>query len=235
MLELLLKHVHPKWISMFNDPIADGITMMDLLEKAVKDVIATGHKSCPDSPDKILKAFSGDPDDLRCVLLSQDPYPQPGVSLGYAFANLGDRWQPSLQILVRELEKEYELSDLAQRFDGSLKHWVDQGVLLLNASLSCEQWKPNTHKDIWKPFMEQVIEKLNYFKVTREPMNSLVFVMLGKEAQSFTSHIMKDWHYIIHRYHPAVETYGDLKFEGFYKEVNKYLSDSGQELINWIE
>jgi len=50
-----------------------------------------------------------------------------------------------LNILVRELEQEYQLNDLATTFDGTLKPWVDQGVILLNASLTCEQWKPNSH------------------------------------------------------------------------------------------
>lgn len=235
MLDKLLKYVHPEWIKIFNEPTSTDLTLMDLLEQAVKDVIATGVKSCPDSADKILKAFSIHPNDVKCLVLGQDCYPQPGVATGIAFSCLGEKWQPSLQILVRELEKEYDTSDLAQRFDGSLQHWVNQGVLLLNASLSCEQWKPNTHKEIWKPFMTEVINNLNYLKVTRESMNSLVFVLLGKEAQSFTPLIQKEWHYIIHRYHPAAETRGDYKFEGFYKEVNKYLMESGQQAINWIE
>ena len=235
MLEKLLKFVHPEWIKIFNEPTSTDATLIDLLEIAVKEVIATGVKSCPDSADKILKAFNVDPNDVKCLVMGQDPYMQPGISTGYAFANLGDKWQPSLQIIVRELEKEYQLSDLAQRFDGSLQHWVNQGILLLNASLSCEQWKPNSHKEIWKPFMTELINKLNYLKVTRESMSSLVFVMLGKEAQSFTPIIQKEWHYIIYRYHPAVETHGDLKFTGFYQEVNKYLAESGQELINWVE
>jgi len=138
-----------------------------------------------------------------------------------------------LNILVRELEQEYQLNDLATTFDGTLKPWVDQGVILLNASLTCEQWKPNSHFTIWNPFMTELFKIFNEFKITRESQNSLVFVFLGKTAQGYSTLIQDNLHFKINRNHPAAETHGTAKFEGFYTEVNRCLTESNQQEIVW--
>ena len=138
-----------------------------------------------------------------------------------------------MQILIRELEKEYGLSDLAQTFDTTLKHWIDQGVLLLNSSLSCDEYRPGTHTEYWKEFMEELIIMLNDLFISREETKPIVFVLLGKQAQLFNRCIKTQWNFLIQRCHPAAETHGDHKFVGFFKEVNKCLVESGQTEILW--
>lgn len=228
--KMCLESVHPKWLVLLNTPYKDKL-LIDVLDSTIQAVVTTGHKLSPDHPHKVLKSLSQDPEKVKVLILGQDPYPQPGIATGIAFACEGEL-QPSLNIMLRELRNEYNDQDIP--FDSSLKNWTEQGVLLLNSSLSCEQFKPGGHFKLWEPFMSGLMKILNDFKVTREPMTSLVFVFLGKQAQLFQNEINEHWHFKINRFHPAAETYGGNKFTGFYKEVNKRLLECGHSEINWL-
>lgn len=162
------------------------------------------------------------------------PYPEPGIATGLAFAVSGESSRPSLNILLRELWAEYSDGFSDDTFDSSLEQWEKQGVLLLNSSLSCEQFKPGSHSKIWEPFIAGLIRILNEFKITRTEMTSLVFVFLGSQAKLFQNEVSEKLHYKIMRYHPVAETYGGNKFTGFYKEVNELLEQSNQSIINWL-
>lgn len=161
------------------------------------------------------------------------PYPAPGIATGLAFACEG-KFQPSLEVLFRELQTEYPITNEGVDFDGTLETWEEQGVLLLNSSLSCEQFKSGSHSKIWEPFIAGLIRILNDFKITRTEMTSLVFVFLGAQAKLFQNEVSEKLHYKIMRHHPVAESYGSNKFTGFYKEVNKCLEESNQSIINWI-
>jgi len=227
---LAIKDIHPKWKHLLNSPTKSGKTLIELLDDTLTAVIATKAKLCPDSPGKILRCLHLDPDLIKCVIVGQEPYPQPGIATGLAFG-CNDTIQPSLNIILRELIKEYPFMD--DTFDISLEQWEKQGVLLLNSSLSCEQFKPGSHSKLWEPFMTGLFEILDDFKLTRESTNSLVFVFLGKQAQLFEALVSEAFHYKIMRYHPAAETHGSCRFEGFFGEVNKCLIQSNQETIGW--
>jgi uracil-DNA glycosylase len=232
---LALEGIHPKWKHLLNSPTKSGKTLVEVLDDTLSKIIKTGGKLCPDHPHKILRCLRLDPDLIKVVIIGQDPYPQPGVATGLAFAiKEGNPSQPSLNILLREMWEEYNCPGGDDTFDGSLEQWESQGVLLLNSSLSCEQFKPGSHAKVWEEFIEGLLMILNDFKITRKEMTSLVFVFLGKQAQLFDSEISEKLHYKLSRYHPVAEIHGSNKFTGFYKEVNKCLEESGQKQINWI-
>ncbi len=236
--ELVIKDIHPEWKKLLNTlSIDDFNQIIDVLDQCLAKVLVHRQqystKLCPDKPELILRCLRMNPDDIKCVILGQDPYPQFGIATGLSFG-CKDGKQPSMQIMVRELEKEFNTSDLAQRFDPTLESWEKEGVLLLNTSLSCDEGKPKSHTDFWKPFMLELIRLLNNLKATRESMNSIVFVLLGSQAKCYKSCINSNWHYVIERNHPAAETHGSAAYEGFAKEVNKYLIESGQTKIQWI-
>jgi len=232
--QLALSVIHPEWLKYFQTLLADK-SLVDLLDETIIKVIASGHKLCPDHPTKVLKCFAEDPNNIKVVICGQDPYPQPRIATGYAFA-CEDKFQPSLNIMVRELAQ--ECGDLSlgidTPFDGTLKHWIDQGVMLLNTSLSTQEFNAGAHAELWRDFMNTLFWMLNDMKLSRESMNSIVFVFLGKQAQSYASNISELLHFKIMRNHPAAETHGSVKFVGFFNEVNKYLEESGQDKINWI-
>jgi uracil-DNA glycosylase len=228
---LAVQNIHPKWKVLLNLPLMSGKTPMTILDETITKIVDLKVKLCPDTPDKILRCLQLDPDLIKVILLAQDPYPQPGIATGLAFACEG-LFQPSLNIIYKSLQEEFQEPELG--FEGNLLQWESQGVLLLNSSLSCEQFKSGSHTKLWEDFIESLLYVLNDFKLSRKAMTSLVFVFLGKQAQLFESEISDKLHYKIMRYHPAAETYGGNKFVGFYKEVNKYLVESGQDEIKWV-
>jgi uracil-DNA glycosylase len=233
--ELAIQNIHPKWKVLLNLPLMSGKTPMDILDETITKIVELKVKLCPDTPDKILRCLQLDPDLIKVVILNDNPYPTPGMATGLALGidSKQETVPPSLNVLHRELIKEYDL-DPECLFDSTLQSWEEEGILLLNSGLSCEQFKPGSHAKLWEEFIESLLYILNDFKLGRKAMTSLVFVFLGKQAQLFESEISERLHYKIMRYHPAAETYGGNKFTGFFKEVNKYLEESGQQQINWI-
>lgn len=230
--ELMIKNIHPKWKVLLNTLTKTGESLMDILDRTVVTILETKGKSCPDHPDKVLRCLRLDPDLIKVIVCGQEPYPQPKVATGLAFACENDI-QPSLRILLRELWTEYT-DGVSDEFQSNLEQWESQGVLLLNSSLSCEQFKPGSHTKIWEEFMSGLFNILNEFKITRSEMTSLVFVFLGAQAKLYQTEVSEKLHYKIMRHHPVAEVHGSSKFEGFYKEVNKCLEESGQTKINWI-
>lgn len=226
--QIVLSQIHPEWVRLFNSLQTN---ILDILDETIINVIKTGHKLCPDNPDKILKCLSLSPEDVSAILVLQDPYPQPGISTGYAAAVIGDKFQPSLNIMIRELGN--ELNQEIIGFDGTLKHWVDQGIILLNSSLTCEQWKAGSHSIIWQPFMTELMKLLNDLVHMRVSQKPIIFVFLGKQAQSY-SDLITEPNYKIFRNHPASEVYGSAKFTGFYNEVNNILASNKQNQIEWM-
>ena len=231
--KLAIENIHPKWKVLLNTPASTGETLIEILDKTITSIIDLGVKLSPNHPDKILRCLRLDPDLIKVVVLLQDPYPQPDVATGLAAGvRLGEKIQPTLSILMRELGLEYD-SEL-EDFDTTLESWEEQGVLMLNSSLSCEVFKPGTHTKLWEPFVRELIKVLNDFKITRTTMTSIVFVFLGAQAQLYSNLVSEKLHYKILRYHPAAETHGSNKFVGFYKEVNVNLIESGQTEIKWL-
>lgn len=231
---LTLKSIHPEWLKLLNTELSSQKKLIDVLDETLTKIINLKVKLCPDDPGKILRCLRLNPNLIKVVILNDYPYPQPNVSTGLAFAvKYGDTRQPSLNMLIRELQLEYPDCD-TELFDTTLTQWEEQGVLLLNSSLSCEQFKLGSHAKLWEEFTIGILEVLNDFKITRKEMISLVFVFLGGQAQLFESEISDKLHYKIMRYHPTSETDGRNKFTGFFKEVNQLLEESGQTEIQWI-
>jgi len=229
--ELAIAGIHPKWKVLLNTPANETESLIDVLDRTIVSVIGKGGTLCPDTPDKILRCLRLDPDLIKVVILNDDVYPQPGVATGLALA-CESKFQPSLNMLLRELLLEYEVTD--DIFDGSLHQWEEQGILLLNSSLSCEAFKLGSHSKLWEDFMVSLITVLNDFKLSRTAMTSLVFVFLGAQASLYSNLVNEKLHYKISRYHPTTESYGPNKFTGFFREVNAYLLESGQTEINWV-
>ncbi len=234
LINTVLSSVHPKWIPLLNTPY-NGRLLTEILDETLNKIIATGTKLCPDDPTKILKCLSGDPDLIKVVLVGQEPYPQPGIATGYSFACTG-KPQPSLEIIMREMADELGIFDWNDfNFNTDLQQWVDQGVVLLNVALSCEEWKPKTHIELWKEFMSGLIKVLNDFKITQPRSQSLVFVFIGKVAQEYSDLVLEPWHYKINCNHPAAEKHGSVKFTGWFNQTNSLLKEAGLEKIEWAE
>jgi uracil-DNA glycosylase len=122
--------------------------------------------------------------DLKVVILGQDPYHTPGVADGLAFSSgKKDYLPPSLRNIIKEIGLEYKIDNPNSYFkDGnySLKHWAEQGVLLLNTALTVEESTPSLHIELWKPFIEYTINSISINK-TEQP----IYLLWGAHAAKY--------------------------------------------------
>lgn len=134
--------------------------------------------------------------DTKVVILGQDPYYNYGQAQGLSFSvNKGVKLPPSLRNIYKEMETDLGIKPAST---GSLISWAKQGVLLLNASLTVEEKKPNSHKSIgWQIFTDKIISSLN------ERQEPLVFILWGNFAKSKKSLITSQRHLIIESAHPS--------------------------------
>lgn len=166
-------------------------------------------------------------DNVKVVILGQDPYHGPNQAEGLSFSVSNEVLKPpSLQNIFKELE-----SDLGISFpkSNSLKPWAKQGVLLLNAVLTVEEHKPTSHKDKgWETFTDDIIKILNN---KQEP---IVFILWGAYARNKKSLITNSRHLIIESAHPSPFSarngfFGSKPFS----RTNKFLRENNLKEIDW--
>jgi len=165
--------------------------------------------------------------DVAVVILGQDPYHGPNQAHGLSFSvKPGIKPPPSLANIYKELKDDV---NCYIPNNGYLKKWADQGVLLLNNVLTVIEGQPNSHKNIgWQYLTDRVISLLN------ERTEPIVFILWGSNAQSKTSLITNENHYIIKSVHPSPlsASRGFFKSKPFSK-TNTILTSLGKEPINW--
>lgn len=166
-------------------------------------------------------------DDVKVVILGQDPYHGPNQAEGLSFSVSNTVLKPpSLKNIFKELE-----SDLGIHFpeSNSLKPWAKEGVLLLNAVLTVEEHMPTSHKDKgWEAFTDNVIKILNQ---KEEPV---VFILWGSYARNKKDLITNPNHLIIESPHPSPFSartgfFGSKPFS----KTNEFLKSKGLKEINW--
>jgi len=166
-----------------------------------------------------------DYDDVKAVVLGQDPYHGEGEAHGLCFSvKDGIRKPPSLLNIIKELNSDLNIN----RIDSDLTDWAKQGVLLLNSIMSVEKDKPLSHKDKgWEMFTDAVIKSLNERK---EPV---IFILWGSYARSKKEYITNK-HYIIESVHPSPLS-ANRGFFGSkpFSQVNNILGKNDKEKINW--
>lgn len=177
----------------------------------------------------IFKAFELTPvDQVKVVILGQDPYHGPNQANGLAFSvNEGVPLPPSLQNIYKEIE-----SDLGVKVErkGNLEKWAKQGVLLLNATLTVRAHTAGSHQNKgWELFTDAVI------KVLSEQKSNLVFILWGAYAQKKGQIIDKDKHMIIKSAHPSpLSAYNGFFGSKPFSKANDYLISKKMQKIRWI-
>lgn len=166
-------------------------------------------------------------EDVKAVILGQDPYHQPGQAHGLCFSvQKGVQIPPSLVNIYKELESDLGIKPASH---GNLESWAKNGVLLLNTVLTVRQNQANSHKGKgWEIFTDRVIELLNQRK---QPM---VFILWGNNAKAKEKLITNPNHLIIKSAHPSPLSahYG---FWGgrYFSRTNEFLESTGQEPVDW--
>jgi uracil-DNA glycosylase len=178
----------------------------------------------------IFRAFEECPyDKLKVVVLGQDPYPGAEIADGIAFScSLKGKPEASLRYMLKEVEDTvYPLEGYTWNPD--LKHWSNQGVLLLNTAFTTTMGKVGQHYILWQPFLSFLLDILTF----QNP--GLVYVFLGKKSQEWAESI-PDNNWKLFASHPASAAYQDLESwdsGGVFNKVNKILKDNYNQEIIW--
>lgn len=185
------------------------------------------YKVYPDMYDIFNALKSVAYEDCKVLILGQDPYHGKGQAHGYAFSvKKGVRTPPSLLNIYKEMHEDIGtyIPD-----NGYLKKWADQGVLLLNTSLTVRAGDPNSHEKLgWEILTDRIIKLLN------DRQKPIVFILWGRNAQSKEPFITNPKHLIIKSPHPSPFSasrgfFGSKPFS----RTNDFLKSVGQEPIDW--
>lgn len=212
----MIADIHPSWRNILEEESGKPYfaALMTFIENAYSSSVVF-----PPRP-KIFEAFNRTPfDDVKVVILGQDPYHEPGQAQGLSFyVPENVKPPPSLRNIAKELGK---MPDLLS--------WADQGVLLLNATLTVEAHKAGSHqKKGWETFTDAAIKAL------AERRQNLVFILWGAYAQKKGEFIDRSRHLVIESAHPSPLSahrgfFGSRPFE----RANEYLAQNSLRAIEW--
>jgi uracil-DNA glycosylase len=200
-----------------------------------------GNAIRPDR-ERIFNALHLTPvNQVKVIVLGQDPYHSPGLAQGLAFSVPKDIPLQSKQFpsSLRNINKALALEGFGSLKSGDLTHWANQGVLLLNTALSVRLGEANSHAQLgWKSLVVEIIQKLS-----QQP--NLVWMLWGGHAQSMGEYIHNpNQHLILKSSHPSgLGVYktaqpfiypGDQKSCGHFSKANAWLTIQKQTPIQWI-
>lgn len=177
---------------------------------------------------KVFAAFDTTPfADVKVVIIGQDPYHGPGQANGLAFSvNPGIVIPPSLRNIFQEIH-----TDIGAPIpsSGDLSQWAQQGVLLLNSSLSVREHQPRSHSGIgWEQFTDAAVLALN------DRRENLVFLLWGSDAIRKGASIDRSRHLVLTAPHPSpLSAYRGFFGCRHFSKTNEYLSAHGKTPVNW--
>lgn len=198
----------------------------EILTSFVRHAYST--TTCYPPAKLIFHAFDACPfEKVRVVILGQDPYHEPGQAEGWAFSVPdGVRIPPSLENIYKEQQRDLGIQPPAS---GHLARWVEQGVLLLNATLTVEAHKAGSHQGKgWEELTDAAIMALN------ERREHLVFMLWGSYAQRKGQYINRRRHLVLEAPHPSpLSAYRGFIGCGHFSAANAYLEQHHQQPIRW--
>jgi uracil-DNA glycosylase len=166
-------------------------------------------------------------EDIRVVIIGQDPYHGAGQAHGLCFSvNEGIALPPSLKNIFKEIQSDI---GIAPPKSGNLQRWAEQGILMLNATLTVEANTPGSHqKKGWEEFTDAVIQKLS------DEKESIVFILWGAYAQKKGKIIDSQKHLILQSAHPSpFSAYNGFFGNKHFSKTNTYLKSIGAKEIEW--
>ncbi len=176
---------------------------------------------------QVFRAFTTDLNQVKVVILGQDPYHTPGAAHGLAFSVPNSQpIPPSLVNIYKEIDAEYG-SHANPR--GNLSNWQQQGVLLLNNVLTVEAHRAGSHRGKgWEQFTEATVRHLN------DKCEHLVFMLWGRDARSKSSMIDQTEHLVLESPHPSpLSAHSGFFGNGHFKKANEFLRQHGLSEIVW--
>lgn len=190
------------------------------------------NQICFPSKKLIFNAFEKcNLEDLKVVIIGQDPYHGIGEAHGLAFSvQDGVAIPPSLKNIFIEIQNNY--NSVFFPTSGNLEYWAKQGILLLNATLTVRKDSPNSHKHIpWQKFTDEAIKYIS------ENKKGVVFLLWGAFAQKKKKYINTESHFVLESGHPSPLSANQGKWFGnqHFIKANEILKNKGYKEINWID
>lgn len=218
--------IHSSWQNILSDEFEKPY--FNLLMKAVEDEYQ--NYVCFPPRELIFSAFNQfDFNDLKVVIIGQDPYHGEGEANGLCFSvNDNVKIPPSLLNIFKEINLDFDTVFLPT--SGNLERWAKQGILLLNASLTVRKDLPNSHKHLkWNVFTDAVIKKIS------DENSNIVFLLWGNFAIQKEKLIDQSKHKILKSGHPSPMSANQGKwFENkHFSQTNDYLKSIGKPEIQW--
>jgi len=217
--------LHPSW----REPLATELAGPNMAElrRFLEEQREAGKRIFPDSPNWFRALELTPLDEVRVVILGQDPYHGEGQAHGVGFSvPPGVRTPPSLVNIFKELESDL---GIARPAHGFLEHWARQGVLLLNAVLTVEMGRAGSHrKKGWEAFTDAAIRAVNARSAPT------VFMLWGKPAQQKAAFVDSERHLVLTAPHPSPLS----AWSGFFgcrhfSQANAFLEAHGRGPIDW--
>lgn len=205
----------------FDQPYMQSLKAFLTAEKQAKKVIYPHSQDC-------YNALNHTPfDQVKVVILGQDPYHGPGQAHGLSFSVLpGVKVPPSLVNIYKELESDLGIP-VANH--GHLVNWASQGVLLLNSVLTVEAGKAGSHQGKgWESFTDAIIQEINAHH------QGVVFILWGSYAQKKGAGIDRSKHLVLQSVHPSpLSAYRGFFGSRPFSSANQYLQSVGKAPIDW--
>ena len=217
--------MHESWLAVLGDELEQP-TMQELRAFLVAEV-AAGRRFYPPA-DQVFNALALTPfDDVRVVVLGQDPYHGAGQAMGLCFSvPMGVAPPPSLQNIHKELASDL---GLAQPSSGDLTPWAERGVLLLNAVLTVSPGKPASHAGKgWERFTDRAIRELS------DRREGIVFLLWGRYAQQKGAVVDTARHHVLTAAHPSPYSAANGFFGcRHFSRANELLVARAAQPIDW--
>ena len=186
------------------------------------------HTTCYPPAKLIFNAFNLCPfDKVKVVIIGQDPYHEPGQAQGLCFSvNDGVQFPPSLVNIFKEIEND---CGTPVPPSGNLTRWAEQGVLLLNATLTVRAHQAGSHQRRgWEEFTDAAIKALS------RDREHLVFILWGSYAQGKAAFIDQSKHLVLKSAHPSpLSAYRGFFGNRHFSRTNEYLVQNGEEPVKW--
>lgn len=180
----------------------------------------------------IFKAFTlCSLNDLKAVFLGMDPYPQQGVATGVLFGNNPGTSDisPSLEV-IKEACINYHVPHPPIEFDVTLESWAKQGILMLNSALTVEVNKVGSHTMLWRPFVSKLLTNIGLFNT------GIVYVLFGKQAQTFEPYINRNFNVVMSIPHPAYYArLGKSMPPWVFTDINTHIEERCGKPIKWYK
>lgn len=177
----------------------------------------------PELPNVFNAMYMCPYDNIKCIILGQDPYPTPKTAYGLAFSSYPGASTPaSLRNIFKKLREEGFATSTSY-----LEKWARQGVFLINTALTVPQGCPEKHLDLWEPFIRHL---LLYIRKKEK----IVWILWGKKAQFYRNFATVSNNHLLEGGHPSpVNTRGDFLDKDYFRPCNKYLESVGKVPIDW--